>query len=382
MRCIKCLNNSRKFRVIFGLCSVLLSVCFCLSGLLSPSASALSVTGSSSNYIFYDNNFNVLKDCGGVYTSSRCSVENYLFYFLDAQYYGTFNNIKNGDTFVITIPFYDLSSQYINGIVSIQSNWTVDDVSFYNRDNLLSLDSWFNTTSGRAQIQLPSNVCGQEGACYAYYLYQDAYTTIDLNQNFVNLAVITGHFVGNQNLGTNPTLRMQVAAQPKANDDGRYIWTIGGGLFHVSDAYTPNYPKLDEIIEAIRQIGGVTKQDVQDAVTDSIDSQKDEAQQEFQDTQDDAGSDSDSSSQQATSSGTTLLAGFQSFLGVLTGASPSNCVINADMGNMNLGSIDLCELDPPPAFQAISSIMVIGFTVPLSLALGKKMIALFRSFQT
>lgn len=137
---------------------------------------------------------------------------------------------------------------------------------------------------------------------------------------------------------------------------------------------------LDDIIKSISG---------SDSIKSSIDEQTqqdqehwEQAQDTFDDAQDDADSDSDSSSQQATSSGTTLLSGFQSFLGALTGASPSNCVISADLGNMDLGNIDLCELDPPPAFQAISSIMVIGFTVPLSLALGKKMIALFRSFQT
>lgn len=125
------------------------------------------------------------------------------------------------------------------------------------------------------------------------------------------------------------------------------------------------------------------------AISDAIDNQTEQQAQQYQDTQDtfddaqdSADTDSSSSSSEATSSGTTLLAGFQSFLGALTGASPSNCVINADLGNMDLGNMDLCQLDPPPAFQAISSIMVIGFTVPLSIALGRKMIALFRSFQT
>lgn len=108
----------------------------------------------------------------------------------------------------------------------------------------------------------------------------------------------------------------------------------------------------------------------------------DEEQEGLDNAQSDASDGADSSGSQAESSGTTLLQAFIDFVNALNGASGSNCVINADIGDFRMGNVDLCSLSPPPAFQAISSIMVIGFTVPLSIALGKKMISLFRSFQT
>lgn len=89
----------------------------------------------------------------------------------------------------------------------------------------------------------------------------------------------------------------------------------------------------------------------------------------------------DKSSSDASAQGSTLLAAFQSFIGALTSASPSNCVLNMDLGNLDLGSANLCSISPPPAFQIISSVVLIGFCVPLSIATAKKVISLFRSFQ-
>lgn len=88
-----------------------------------------------------------------------------------------------------------------------------------------------------------------------------------------------------------------------------------------------------------------------------------------------------SSSSDASASGTTLLAAAQSFVGALTSATPSNCNLDMDLGNLDLGNANLCSISPPPAFQVISSIVLIGFCVPLSIATAKKMVSLFRSFQ-
>lgn len=138
--------------------------------------------------------------------------------------------------------------------------------------------------------------------------------------------------------------------------------------------------QLTAILNAIGS-SGVTQQGIENAINNSIEEQKQQSEQDFQDTQDDAQDSADDSADEAESSGSTLLGAFTSFLGALTNQSATTCVINADIGRFRMGNVDLCELDPPPAFQAISSIMVIGFTIPLSLALGRKMISLFRSFQ-
>lgn len=133
-------------------------------------------------------------------------------------------------------------------------------------------------------------------------------------------------------------------------------------------------------------VGTISVSDVQEFktvqfgenVANQINDQQEQAGEQAQQQGDASGSQSASD---ATSSGSTLLGGFQSLVGALTSASPSDCVINADIGDFKMGNVDLCQVDPPPAFQAISSIMVIGFVVPLSIATTRKFLGLFRSFQ-
>lgn len=88
-----------------------------------------------------------------------------------------------------------------------------------------------------------------------------------------------------------------------------------------------------------------------------------------------------SSSEDAESTGTTLLGAFSAFVTALTSASPSNCNIDMDLGNLDLGVVNLCQLSPPQPIPTIASIFMILFCVPLSIATARKVINLFRSFQ-
>ena len=92
-------------------------------------------------------------------------------------------------------------------------------------------------------------------------------------------------------------------------------------------------------------------------------------------------SDASSSQSDAQSTGTTLLGAFSGFISALTSATPSTCVMDMDLGNLDMGNVDFCELDPPNGFSAIGSILLILFCVPLSIATARKIISLFRSFQ-
>lgn len=122
--------------------------------------------------------------------------------------------------------------------------------------------------------------------------------------------------------------------------------------------------------------------DETDAAADAINQQSEEEKSETNSKVDEGNTASNSSSSEASAQGSTLLSAFQSFIGALTSASPSNCNINMDLGNLDLGNANLCSISPPPAFQVISSIVLIGFCVPLSIATAKKLISLFRSFQS
>lgn len=112
-----------------------------------------------------------------------------------------------------------------------------------------------------------------------------------------------------------------------------------------------------------------------------LERQRQEDEDNLNQAQEDADTAGSDSSAEADTQGQSLLQAFISFVGAITNASPSNCNINGNMGRMNLGTINLCAISPPPAFQVISSIVVIGFCVPLSMAAASKMVSLFRSFQ-
>lgn len=91
-----------------------------------------------------------------------------------------------------------------------------------------------------------------------------------------------------------------------------------------------------------------------------------------------SGSSSQSDAQSATSS---LISVITSGIGAITSASASNCVINADMGHFDMGSIDLCA-NPVPAFmQVIGSIIAALVVFPLVIVLFNRFIAIIGSFQ-
>lgn len=140
------------------------------------------------------------------------------------------------------------------------------------------------------------------------------------------------------------------------------------------------------ILDALSDLESSTNvTDAIDQTNDLLEQQQEQDQQDrdnLESQQEDAQDGADDSQVAAQSTGTTLLAAFTGFVGTLTSASPSNCVIDMDMGNMDLGNVDFCQMSPPPIFQTIASIMLIAFCVPLSIATATKVIELFRSFQS
>lgn len=137
-----------------------------------------------------------------------------------------------------------------------------------------------------------------------------------------------------------------------------------------------NIEDIKDILEEMGETSEASAEAVQQLVQQNEDDRQEleDNVQEAQDTADEQGAESEQTGQ-------TLIGAFSAFVTALTNVQPGNCVINANLGRMNLGNINLCTLNPPPAFQTIASIVLIAFVVPLSIALVKKMISLFRSFQ-
>lgn len=91
-----------------------------------------------------------------------------------------------------------------------------------------------------------------------------------------------------------------------------------------------------------------------------------------------AGNSSTSDAQQGTAS---LISTIGSAVTAISSASPTNCLINGNMGNFDMGQIDLCSNPVPPFVQIISSLILILITVPLCIVMFNRFIGLFRSFQ-
>lgn len=105
---------------------------------------------------------------------------------------------------------------------------------------------------------------------------------------------------------------------------------------------------------------------------------EEEATQEASDQSQDAGDSSSSDAEQGSSS---LISAIGGFVNAITSASPSNCNINGDMGNFDMGSIDLCANPVPTFVQIISSLVLIAICIPFAIIMFNRFIGMFRSFQ-
>ncbi len=117
---------------------------------------------------------------------------------------------------------------------------------------------------------------------------------------------------------------------------------------------------------------------------DKLDDIKDEMQKEENTANDniEQGNDAaDASSEDAENATSSLISVIGQFVGAVTTASPSNCLINGNMGNFSMGQIDLCANPVPTFVQIISSLILIAICVPFAIVMFNRFINLFRSFQ-
>lgn len=114
-------------------------------------------------------------------------------------------------------------------------------------------------------------------------------------------------------------------------------------------------------------------------VGSSINKEQEEKTQEAVDDSEAAGG---SSSQDAQTGTTGLLNAITGAVSVISSASPTNCKINGNMGNLDIGQLDLCANPAPTFIQTIGSLILILMCVPLAISLFNRFIAIFRSFQS
>lgn len=155
----------------------------------------------------------------------------------------------------------------------------------------------------------------------------------------------------------NITLNSTTSSRPL----GQCVFDVVGSPY--CDIYISGYSHY-------RFVGSEENREQSEATQNAIDHSEDEG---------------DSSSSSAEGASASLLSAITGFFGVITSATPSNCVINAPLntyfGNQRL-NVDLCSLDLPDGIGALTSIIAIGIIIPFAIHMFKKFINLFRSFQS
>lgn len=106
-----------------------------------------------------------------------------------------------------------------------------------------------------------------------------------------------------------------------------------------------------------------------------------ETKQEVQDASDASETAGSSSSSDAASGTSSLLSVIGAGIGAITTAQPTNCRINGDMGNLDVGTIDLCGNPVPTFISVIGSIIAVLVVLPLVIILFNRFISIIRSFQ-
>lgn len=160
-------------------------------------------------------------------------------------------------------------------------------------------------------------------------------------------------FTGNIHLYNNEYLNAMVTTWRVDNVD---FSTINNNLQSVVDAIEESASSNTEYQEHVEEATNNAVQESQDAGQDSSDA--------------------------ATAGTGSLISAIGSAVAAITSASPTNCLINGNMGNLNVGQIDLCA-NPVPAFVTIiGSLLLVLFIVPLCISLFNRFINLFRSFQS
>ncbi|MBQ3445818.1 hypothetical protein IJG29_03815 [Candidatus Saccharibacteria bacterium] len=89
----------------------------------------------------------------------------------------------------------------------------------------------------------------------------------------------------------------------------------------------------------------------------------------MENTSDSASDSADSSAASVTNASSSLLVIIGNFINVVLHPPQSDCNISGDMGHMDLGQINLCQLSLPPAFAVIGSILLIGLLIPFVISL-------------
>lgn len=132
------------------------------------------------------------------------------------------------------------------------------------------------------------------------------------------------------------------------NPTNKSLFIVVGGQLSISaiDEYTPAGDAAQELKEQ-NDKDDQDRADIQSQQSDSEDGAEDSAEA-------------------ITNASDSLLAVIGNFVNIVINPPRRDCTISGDMGHMDLGQIDLCQLTPPPAISVIATLLIIGFVIPFA----------------
>lgn len=160
------------------------------------------------------------------------------------------------------------------------------------------------------------------------------------------------------------------------------LQAIGGGSNYYTTVSNTDYSgKLNDISSGITNLNSKlnSSNTKLDNINNSINQLKNKEETSTTNIENQSSSDIGNSEDQKTQS---LLGVFASFVGAVTAISPSNCNVDFDLGHIDFGEQNLCSSPVPTAFQVISSIIVLAFTVPFVVHIVRRILGLIREMQT
>lgn len=113
--------------------------------------------------------------------------------------------------------------------------------------------------------------------------------------------------------------------------------------------------------------GGEVSQVVQELQEQKAQDQQD--RQDLENQQSDTEDSGEEAGQQISNASGNLITIIGNFFNILQHPNTSDCTIDGDMGHMDLGQIDLCQLPVPPAIGVIATILMIGVIIPVVISI-------------
>lgn len=262
-----------------------------------------------------------------------------------------------------------------NGIILGRGDYIVAEMVYnletQNNSNDMIFGSMKSNTSGIGLIDVTVNRGSNAMGSIKFTFKVENTIRVTNTTTYVQIATARGNidqyniFWFNENAGY---LQGSVVNFYETKSETDYSGALSGlstGITNLNSKLNTTNQKLDDVKNEIKKGNDKDDQDRQD----------------LQDSQDDLDNTGQDASDDAANATQSLLTIIGQFVTAVTTASPTNCKINGNMGNLDVGEMDLCSNPVPTYMQIIGSIIAVLVIIPLCIVMFNRFVGIVRSFQ-